>query len=766
MSPEPVPDDAPPSGAVLRPEPAVTRGELVALGLLIVIGAVMRGYRLAVWPPGLHVDEAFNLLDARAMIQTGWRPVFLPANAGRDVFYSYLQAPLLWILGESVAHARLTSALIGTLSIPVFWRTARRLLASDPAIPADRLRRLAFLSAGFAGLSLWHLHFSRFGIRAVLFPAVVCAVVLSWWTVAAPFLGIGSASQARPLAPVFAQAAGGRWGRLSPHAPRFLLSLFLGLAFYTHPAGRALVALPAAHALYLAWRRRDSRPLRLVAQAFAGSILVAVPLLVFWWRHPETFSSHAGEVSILGQGWRALADNALRVAGMFTMAGDGRPWRNLVGADGSGRPVFGPGFGEPSGDLFFTLLLPLTGLVTLLSALRRERPWAVLTALWLLILLLPSMTTDQAPNFSRCIGALPPAFLLLACGLEWFPGGLRGRLVLRPQDRTEALFWNLAAALFLGLFGYQTWQDYRSWMGAPNTPLAFDDDKAALANYVNAERAAGNEVYLTAAMAAHPTVQSLVRERARGFDADHGWVLPPGSVKEVSYVSLPSESRPLSDTSCAFFILHGDDFRLLALDAVGNPAGRELAPGTASNRARHPLLGCRGRLESTEILSDAGQADLLGASIRFVAIGVSMHDGTLIQRRTDLEDVTGLGLYNSDHPLRPGDRMQFELIWKAVSPPPANLNIAIQLVDDQGHGIAQADSPPLGPVGGSSSYPTELWRPGETVITRHQLAIPADAPVGMATLRVGLYDWRTGSPLLSAEGEGVLPVALVPIAKP
>lgn len=52
------------------------------------------------------------------------------------------------------------------------------------------------------------------------------------------------------------------------------------------------------------------------------------------------------------------------------------------------------------------------------------------------------------------------------------------------------------------------------------------------------------------------------------------------------------------------------------------------------------------------------------------------------------------------------------------------------------------------------------------MITRHELAIPVDAPVGMATLRVGLYDWRTGTPLPNAEGEGVLPVAVVPIAKP
>ncbi|MFI0609091.1 MAG: ArnT family glycosyltransferase [Anaerolineae bacterium] len=755
MSDTPRPDDDAPGWDSRRREPAVTHGERVALALLVLVAAVIRGYRLADWPPGLHVDEAFNLLDARAMIQSGWWPVFLPANAGRDVLYSYLQAPLLRLLGESVANVRLASAMIGTLSIPLFWLTARRLLGSDPGIPPERLRRLAFLAAGFAGLSLWHLHFSRFGIRAVLFPPVVCVVVLAWWEVAGVFLG--AASESRPTPPT-----------RFPKVPLITLSISLGLAFYTHPAGRALVALPACHALYLAWKRRDVHPLRLVVQAFAGALLIAAPLLYFWWRHPETFGSHAGEVSILRQGWQALWDNTRKVAGMFTVDGDSKPWRNLVGAGGRGRPVFGPALGGPSGDFFFTLLLPLTGLVTWLSALRRERPWAVMAAFWLLILLLPSMTTDQAPNFSRSIGALPPAFLLLACGLEWFPGGLRGRLVLRPQDRTEALFWNLAAALFLGLFGYQTWQDYRSWMSDPNTPLAFDDDKAALANYVNAERAAGNEVYLTAAMAAHPTVQSLVRERARGFDARYGWVLPPAGVGRASYVGLDAEDRTLYETQCNFFELSQYTLLPTAVPGGGQWNRRQPADRTIHAAAAHQLRGCRVEqiqpwLDDRPLDSTAG--DGFGGSIRLVAIGFYTHDSVDFFSRQDL--LSAGGVRDLPPGLRaPQDGLDVNLVWQAISSPPANLNVAIQLVNAQGRGIAQADGPPVGPVGGASSYPSEIWRPGETVITRHQLAIPADAPAGTATLRVGLYDWRTGTPLLSADGQSVLPVARIPIGPP
>lgn len=767
-------------GRAAAAAPPVTRAELATLALLVLVGALLRSYRLGDWPPGFHVDEAFNLIDARAMIQTGWRPVFLPANAGRDVLYSYLQAPLLWILGESVAHARLASAWIGTLSIPLFWLTARRLLQSDPTLPPERLRRLALLAAGFASLSLWHLHFSRFGIRAVLFPAVVCGVVLAWWRVVQPFQQVGDprSSDASPdpgdppdpSDPPDLKGTRDPRGR-SPAAQArdraggrslVALAILLGLAFYTHPAGRALAALPAAHALYLAWRGRDGRPLRLLARAFGGALLVAAPLLAFWWRHPATFSSHAGEVSILGQGWRAVWGNLLRVAGMFTVAGDGKPWRNLLSAGGLGRPVFGwgPGSAAPEGvDPFFGLLLPLTGLVVWLVAARQGRPWAVLGGLWLLVLLLPSATTDQAPNLSRSIGALPPAFLLLACGLEWFPGGLRGRLDLKAQDGLEAGLWNLAAALFLGLFGLQTWRDYRSWMAAPETPLAFDADKVALAAHIDAERAAGGEVYLTPAMAAHPTVRSLVQAPVRGFDGRFGFVLPPPAVARVSYLVLASAGDAGADFVCdrvaQAFALAGRPPEVARVrPSLGD------APRAVDALAAQGLRGCTvdqvPDAPSREGLPTATEDAVLGGRVGLAALSVT-GDGLAVAGRP--RDFLGSGSQAPPAiPLQPGVDLTLHLIWQALAPLPPDLNIAIQVVDANGQGLAQGDGPPLAAIGGSSSYPSELWRPGETVITYHQLTIPADTPPGMVTLRVGLYDWRTGTPLLTEAGESVLPV--------
>ena len=62
----------------------VLRSEVLALVCLTAIAALLRLWRIGEIPTGFHVDEAFNLIDAREVI-AGWRPIFLPANAGREV---------------------------------------------------------------------------------------------------------------------------------------------------------------------------------------------------------------------------------------------------------------------------------------------------------------------------------------------------------------------------------------------------------------------------------------------------------------------------------------------------------------------------------------------------------------------------------------------------------------------------------------------------------------------------------------------------------
>ncbi|MFN8423725.1 MAG: hypothetical protein U0470_10225, partial [Anaerolineae bacterium] len=301
------------SPSIMRRTPAISA---ITLAALTLAAAAARFTALGRVPPGFHVDEAFNVLDARAVI-AGWRPLFLPANAGRDVLYTYAQALLLALFGDRVAVARAASALVGTLTVPLVWWMARTIernggvrssgAAGEPDDVGDaRAQRVALTAAALLAASYWHLHFSRFGIRAILLPAFVAIVLARWW--------------------VAATAA-------EPHRRRraaFDAGVAIGLAAYAHPVGRALIALPFAHALWwTAVRRVDDRGRigRPLAIAALTALVVALPLLGTWLLHPWQATGHAAEVSILGDGARALAANAVRVAGLFVVRGDAAGWR-------------------------------------------------------------------------------------------------------------------------------------------------------------------------------------------------------------------------------------------------------------------------------------------------------------------------------------------------------------------------------------------------------------------------------------------------------
>lgn len=84
------------------------------------------------------------------------------------------------------------------------------------------------------------------------------------------------------------------------------------------------------------------------------------------------------------------------------------------------------------------------------------------------------------------------------------------------------------------------------------------------------------------------------------------------------------------------------------------------------------------------------------------------------------------------------ERCELLLYWGAMQPMDGDYNVFIHLLDEGGDILAQGDSQPLGGL-----YPTSLWRPGDVAPDRHSLP----SPPGLAEIRVGLYDWRTGERL-------------------
>ena len=154
-----------------------TRRDWLILAAIVLLAGVLRFYQLGVTPPGPQFDEAFNAIDAQQVL-AGNRPLFLPANGGREVFYTYIQAAVAALLGLNIQVLRLVSALAGVLTVAALYVLVRVLFRWHS-------RTLATTTALALTVSLWHLHFSHYGIRVILMPLVYCGLFGALW------LGLG-----------------------------------------------------------------------------------------------------------------------------------------------------------------------------------------------------------------------------------------------------------------------------------------------------------------------------------------------------------------------------------------------------------------------------------------------------------------------------------------------------------------------------------------------------------------------------------------------
>ncbi|MCP4537063.1 MAG: glycosyltransferase family 39 protein [Chloroflexi bacterium] len=363
------------------------RGHL-ALGIcVLLIAAILRLVFPGQAPPGLYHDEAYHGLDVMD-IQRGNRPLYFPANNGREPLFIYLIGLTVGLLGKSPFALRLAAAPVGILTVAATLAMGRALFS----------RRVGLLSAVVLAVTLWHVHLSRVGFRAVLLPLFTALTV--WQTV--------------------------RGVRTKKRRHWIAAGVLYGLSFYTYSAARfTLVVLPV-FVLYL-WLTqpniRSRQPLqhplwRGVGLACLAVLVMVAPLAIYTVGHPDIVLGRPGQVSVFnpaingGDPWGTLAAHTLRTLGMFFVRGD-RIWRHNV----PWRPVFDPVLG-----VAFIL-----GLVVALRRARRD-PAAGFVLIWTAVMALPTMLAEDAPHFLRAVGVLPVVVLLPALGLDWLATIVKSRL--------------------------------------------------------------------------------------------------------------------------------------------------------------------------------------------------------------------------------------------------------------------------------------------------------------------------------------------------
>ena len=371
-------------------------GTVIALVLIMALGASFRFDRLDTAPPELYSDMVVNLVDAYQIHRGENYPIFLGNNGGREPIHIYLQAFLSGLPGIQFDRTALIllNALESLLTLPVMcWFAVEAM---------GRKRRqealtIGILATALLAVSYWHVTLSRQGLRI-------------------------------PLSPLFTALSALFFARALRHNRRgdyILAGILLSLGLYSY---KSLRMLPVVYVISIgiallirrySWRVRASYLLNLTILAFVAGI-VFLPMLHFWVEEPNQFTwrattrifgdqptTDAERIELLREGGATFLSNVRNALLMFHHTND-NTWVSAI----PGQPALDPVTGA-----FFLL-----GAAAWLGLLARERDpvyWFVPVLFFVMVLLIALAIAFpiEVPSLQRASGAIPPAYLIAALPL-------------------------------------------------------------------------------------------------------------------------------------------------------------------------------------------------------------------------------------------------------------------------------------------------------------------------------------------------------------
>ncbi len=553
--------------------------EWLSLAAVLAVAGFLRLYRLESLPPGPYYDEAANSILVSEIASGVSRPLFITSYTGKEVLYFYLAAGVMKVLGVSLQSLRLTSALVGFVTVGLTYWLALELFAEED----DLMRQgVALMAAALMAVNFWHVTMSRYGFRAITQPLMQALALIFLW---------------RGL------RRGGRWDLA-------LAGLFCGATAYTYLASRILplALLPWVLGLWLAGRSERRRVAGRVVMVVLVAAVVFAPLGLFFLRHPETFGTRMSQVSFLnpelnqGDPWGTLGRSVVAALGMFTVRGDPL-WRFGI----AGRPVFDPVVG-----FFFYLGI----LVAFYRVARGPRPLDRMLyfslLLWLPVMLIPSITgVKEVPNSLRAIGVMPMLYLFPAQGLAATLAAARRWW----QRAGEAIVVGAVGMALLLAGATSTFNDYFvTWGRAPQPYYDNDNDLADAARTLNRMDLSEQAIFVSSIHYRHPTMAFLARDYARMRWLVGGQVMafPPADGSGAVYV-FPRSALP--------------DETLLALLTTVADAERHLGPDgdTAYLIYRLPAGAAPAISPQYPLKADFGhRIELLGYDLTPAAAGESL----------------------------------------------------------------------------------------------------------------------------------------------
>ncbi len=147
--------------------------------LILALSLLVRVVNLSSSPAGINADEAAIGYNAWSLIETGkdehgasWPLVFRSFDDYKPPIYFYLTIPSVAVLGLTPLAVRLPSAILGTLSVLLFFLISEFVFRpKKTTTTSSREYYLSFISTLIFSFSPWAIHFARGGweVNAALF---------------------------------------------------------------------------------------------------------------------------------------------------------------------------------------------------------------------------------------------------------------------------------------------------------------------------------------------------------------------------------------------------------------------------------------------------------------------------------------------------------------------------------------------------------------------------------------------------------------------
>ncbi len=379
----------------------MSRATLLAIAGIVVI-VVLMGYRLGSLTPGLSQPE----LDLYESANSVSSIVDNPVNAPYKSAVYLVTRPL-----DTAFGLRLTSAVVGALSVVLFFALARKLFSSQTAIATTAL---------FATSSLL-LHTARLADGRVMLLSLLAIV------------SIGYALR-------FSKRSELAWP---------VAAAIIGLSIYV--PGMILFIIPMA-----LWQfrhvRRSFEQLNTPVIALSSALLgvLVVPLIISLIREPSLWRDYLGLPADL-QALPEIGRGALHAAASLVAISPSDPVRWL------GR--------QPILDVFAATGLVL-GVITLLRSFRLDRSWLMLGAF-----LLGIAWVAVSGQHSNIIIILPFLYLVVGFGIDQLLQQWMNVFPRNPIARTAGKALLLSAILLA--INFQVVRYFVAWPNNDQTKAAF-----------------------------------------------------------------------------------------------------------------------------------------------------------------------------------------------------------------------------------------------------------------------------------------------------